>query len=58
MLRDGDPLLVRIISIEPERQRIGMSVDDVTVEEQEEWMRSRQELPCHAILGAGLDEVM
>jgi small subunit ribosomal protein S1 len=42
LLREGDDLLVRIISIEPERQRIGMSVDDVTVEEQEEWMRSRQ----------------
>ena len=25
-------------------EKLGMSVDDVTVEEQEEWMRSRQEI--------------
>jgi small subunit ribosomal protein S1 len=42
IFREGDELLVRIISIEPERQRIGMSADDVTVDEQEEWMRHRR----------------
>ena len=49
LLREGDDLLVRIISIEPERQRIGMSVDDVTVEEQEEWMRGRQQETTDAV---------
>jgi small subunit ribosomal protein S1 len=59
LLREGDELLVRIISIEPDRQRIGMSVDDVTVEEQEEWMRSRQQETTEAVaeeLGEGFDE--
>ena len=43
LLREGDSLLVRIVSMEPERQRIGLSVDDVTVNEQEAWMRVRQD---------------
>jgi small subunit ribosomal protein S1 len=41
LLREGDALLVRIVSIEPDRQRIGLSVDDVTVREQEAWMHAR-----------------
>ena len=53
LLREGDALLVRIISIEPDRQRIGMSVDDVTVDEQEEWMRRR-----HAATTAEIAEEM
>ncbi len=43
LLREGDDILVRVISIEPERQRIALSVDDVTVDEQEEWMLERRE---------------
>lgn len=43
MLREGDALLVRIVSLEPDRQRIGLSIDDVTVNEQEAWMRVRQD---------------
>ena len=43
LLREGDALLVRIVSIEPDRQRIGLSVDDVTVNEQEAWMHARNE---------------
>jgi small subunit ribosomal protein S1 len=42
LLREGDEVLVRIISIEADRQRIGLSIDDVAVEEQEEWLHSRR----------------
>lgn len=44
LFREGEPVLVRVISIEPERQRIGMSIDDVMLEEQEDWMRRRHEM--------------
>lgn len=43
LLREGDEVLVRIISIEADRQRIGLSIDDVAVEEQEEWLHGRRE---------------
>ncbi|TVR24891.1 MAG: S1 RNA-binding domain-containing protein [Anaerolineaceae bacterium] len=43
LLREGDEVLVRIISIEPERQRIGLSIDDVAIEEQEQWLHNRRE---------------
>lgn len=42
LLREDDQVLVRIISIEPDRQRIGLSIDDVAVEEQEEWLHRRR----------------
>jgi small subunit ribosomal protein S1 len=41
IVREGDVALVRIISIEPQEQRIGLSMDDVTIDEQEEWMHAR-----------------
>lgn len=43
LVREGDIVLVRIVGIEPDRQRIGLSMDDVTIEEQEEWMHKRRE---------------
>lgn len=43
MFREGDPVLVRIVSIDTDRQHIELSVDDVTVSEQEEWMFRRHE---------------
>ncbi len=43
LLRESDEVLVRIISIEADRQRIGLSIDDVAVEEQEEWLHSRRQ---------------
>ena len=42
LLREGDEVLVRIISIESDRQRIGLSIDDVAVDEQEEWLHNRR----------------
>ncbi|MEO1666665.1 MAG: S1 RNA-binding domain-containing protein [Chloroflexota bacterium] len=43
VIREGDELLSKVITIDAERQRIGLSVDDVTVEEQEAWMFNRRE---------------
>lgn len=43
VIREGDELLAKIITIDAERQRIGLSVDDVSVSEQETWMFSRRE---------------
>jgi len=36
-LRDGEKLLMRVISIESHRQRLGLSLKDVTDEERERW---------------------
>lgn len=43
LLRENDEVLVRVISIEPERQRIGLSIDDVAIDEQEQWLHKRRE---------------
>jgi len=43
MFREGDAVLVRIVGIEPVRQHIELSIDDVSVEEQEAWMYRRRE---------------
>ncbi|GAB4544270.1 MAG: S1 RNA-binding domain-containing protein [Anaerolineae bacterium] len=37
LLRDGDKLLLRIISIESHRQRLGLSLKDVSAEERLRW---------------------
>lgn len=38
VLREGDEVLMRIISIDTERERLGLSMTQVTHEEQETWM--------------------
>ena len=43
LLRENDEVLVRVISIEPDRQRIGLSIDDVAIDEQEQWLHKRRE---------------
>lgn len=43
MFREGDAVLVRIVGIDPVRQHIELSIDDVSVEEQEAWMYRRRE---------------
>lgn len=43
VLREGDEILAKIISIDVDRQRIGLSIDDVSAESQEEWMYNRHE---------------
>jgi small subunit ribosomal protein S1 len=41
LVRPGDEILVRIISIDHQRKRVGLSLDAVTAEEQEAWMHER-----------------
>lgn len=43
MFREGDPVLVRIVGIDTEQQHIELSIDDVTVDEQQAWMFSKRE---------------
>jgi small subunit ribosomal protein S1 len=44
MFREGDPVLVRIVGIDTEQQHIELSIDDVSVDEQQAWMfRKREE---------------
>lgn len=40
-LMDGSRLLMRVISIEPQRQRLGLSLKDVTEEERERWLNGQ-----------------
>ena len=37
MIREGETLLMRIISIEAEEQRLGLSLKEVTTEEMNRW---------------------
>jgi small subunit ribosomal protein S1 len=43
MFKEGDAVLVRVINIELERKHIELSVDDVTLAEQESWLFRRRE---------------
>lgn len=43
MFREGDDVLVRIVGIDAEQQHIELSVDDVSLEEQEAWMYGKRE---------------
>jgi len=43
MLSEGDTVLVRVTNVEAENRRIALSIDKVTVEEQEDWLHSRRE---------------
>ena len=44
MFREGDDVLVRIVGVDIEQQHIELSIDDVTLEEQQAWMfRKREE---------------
>ncbi|MGJ3240642.1 MAG: 30S ribosomal protein S1 [Anaerolineae bacterium] len=44
MFREGDDVLVRIVGIDTEQQHIELSIDDVTLDEQQAWMfRKREE---------------
>jgi small subunit ribosomal protein S1 len=43
ILQPGDRVLVRVISIEPEQQRLGLSRRRVTTAEEIEWMARHQD---------------
>ncbi|HEX6387617.1 MAG TPA: S1 RNA-binding domain-containing protein [Anaerolineae bacterium] len=42
VVKEGETHLLRIVSIDPERQRIGLSLKAVTAQEQIEWMAERE----------------
>lgn len=42
VLKEGDEVLVRIISIESDRERLGLSLTQVSREEQETWMLNKE----------------
>jgi len=49
MFREGDDVLVRIVGVDTEQQHIELSIDDVTLEEQQAWMfRKREEAQADA----------
>jgi small subunit ribosomal protein S1 len=43
MFREGDPVLVRIVGIDSDRGHIELSIDDVSLDEQQEWLHRRRE---------------
>ena len=43
MYKPGDKVLVRVISVEPDRKRIGLSMKQVTYQEEVEWMQARHQ---------------
>ena len=44
VVKSDDPVLVRILSIEPDRHRMALSLKQVSYDEQMEWMEKRQTL--------------
>lgn len=44
VIREGEVHLLRVISVDTERQRIGLSLKSVTANEQMEWMASKQRM--------------
>lgn len=43
VIRDGQKLLMRVISIESDKQRLGLSLKEVTEEERQRWQERQQE---------------
>lgn len=58
MLYEGQKLLLRVISIEPDRQRLGLSLKDVTDEEKERWQERHPapEQPAVSVESAESDD--
>ncbi len=48
IVHEGQRLLLRVISIEPDRQRLGLSLKDVTEEELTRWQQRHAEAPAAA----------
>jgi small subunit ribosomal protein S1 len=53
LLHEGDRLLIRIISIESHRQRLGLSLKDVTEEERDRWVQEHGSTLTDVPSGAG-----
>ncbi|MBN1247963.1 MAG: S1 RNA-binding domain-containing protein [Anaerolineae bacterium] len=56
-LSSGDPILVKVIRVEPERRRIGLSVRQVRPEEWEEWALKKLEEEEQGAEAAEAEEV-
>lgn len=56
VVREGETHLLRVISVDPERQRIGLSLRAVTPKEQIEWMMQQEGSPSQEE-GGSADEV-
>jgi small subunit ribosomal protein S1 len=56
LLQEGQKLLMRIISIESHRQRLGLSLKDVTQEERERWTEEHGTILAVIPPGAGVTE--
>jgi small subunit ribosomal protein S1 len=57
MWREGDKILVRIINIDPEEERLGLSMQRVSTEEEIEWMRQRAEAEAEVEAAVDADVV-
>jgi small subunit ribosomal protein S1 len=49
MLREGQRLLMRVISIESDKQRLGLSLKEVSAEERDRWQAQQGELVAEAV---------
>jgi ribosomal protein S1 len=56
VIQEGETHLLRIVSIDPDRQRIGLSLKAVTASEQIEWMAQREAEAVEAEAAAVPDE--
>ena len=56
VVHEGQDLLMRVISIEPDKQRLGLSLKEVTEEEMEPWLEQRRILAVAAAEAAAVAE--
>jgi small subunit ribosomal protein S1 len=56
LVRSGDEVLVRITDIDTERERIALSLDAVSSEEQAQWMEARSEADLEENMPPDVDE--
>lgn len=52
IIYEGARLLMRVISIEPDKQRLGLSLKDTTEEERFRWQEQNPERPLSSLLGS------
>jgi len=57
MFREGDEVLVRIVGIDTDQQHIELSIDDVTTQEQENWMYERRDEDGETPEASAVEEV-
>ncbi|MBC8504385.1 MAG: 30S ribosomal protein S1 [Anaerolineales bacterium] len=55
--KPGEKILVRIISIQPDQQRISLSLQQVTMEEQLTWNMHRDQLVAQRVISISSDDI-